>query len=63
MLRRRRKRSGMSQESLAHAAGLHPTYISLLERGLRAPSLPTIEVLAKALGTTCARMVGDAEKR
>ena len=42
-------------------AGLHPTYISLLERGLRNPSLVTVRVLAEALETTMTSLVRELE--
>ena len=41
---------GMTQEALAEAAGLHPTFISNVERGYRVPSVPTLLRLAKGLG-------------
>ncbi|MCE9633050.1 MAG: helix-turn-helix transcriptional regulator [Methylophilales bacterium] len=44
-----RKRKGISQEGLAKLTGLHRTYISMLERGIRSPSLVTIEKIASAL--------------
>lgn len=40
---------GLSQEALAHQAGLDRTYISALERGLYSASIVTIERIAKAL--------------
>lgn len=49
-LREERVRAGLSQERLAFAASLHPTEISLLERGARDPRLATIVRLADALG-------------
>jgi len=49
VLKRLRKKLGISQELLAHEAGLDRTYISLLERGARSPSLITITRLAKSL--------------
>ena len=61
IVRRRRQSAGLSQETLALEAGLHPTYISLLERGLRNPSLITVEVLAEALGTTMTSLVRELE--
>lgn len=51
-LREIRRLSNTSQEQLANRAGLDRTYISLLERGLRNPSLECIERLAKALDVT-----------
>lgn len=39
----------MSQESLAHACGIHRTYVSMLERGVSVPSLTIIAALAEAL--------------
>ncbi len=48
-LRSERMRKKLSQESLAHKAGLSVSYISMLERGQRTPPLDTLETLAKAL--------------
>jgi DNA-binding XRE family transcriptional regulator len=39
----------ISQQELADRCGLHRTEISLLERGLRAPRLPTVLLLAQEL--------------
>jgi transcriptional regulator with XRE-family HTH domain len=39
----------MSQENLAEAAGLHPTFISNLERGYRVPTVPTLLRIAAGL--------------
>jgi transcriptional regulator with XRE-family HTH domain len=44
-----RKTKGWSQEELAHFCGLDRTYISLLERGLRNPTLTTLFALANCL--------------
>jgi len=41
---------GMSQEDLADAAGVHRTYVSSLERGLRNVGLDNVFALADALG-------------
>lgn len=41
---------GMSQMALAHEVGLHPTYISGIERGVRNVSLVNIHVIAAGLG-------------
>lgn len=61
-LRRRRVAAGLSQEALARTAKVHPTYISLLERGLRDPGLTSIQKVAKALKTSASSLVGEAEK-
>ncbi|OGP56621.1 MAG: hypothetical protein A2V65_08690 [Deltaproteobacteria bacterium RBG_13_49_15] len=49
ILRRLRQDRGLSQESLGFESGYHRTYISLLERGKKSPSLQTIFTLSKAL--------------
>jgi transcriptional regulator with XRE-family HTH domain len=61
VVRRRREAAGISQEALADEAGLHRTYISLLERGLRNPSLTVISKLARALGATMTTLISDLE--
>ena len=48
-LRELRARANMTQESLGFACDRHPTYISQLERGIKSPSLGTIEALAQSL--------------
>ena len=57
----RRQEQGLSQERLALEAGLHRTYISLLERGLRSPKLGTIYRLADVLALNPSEMVARAE--
>jgi transcriptional regulator with XRE-family HTH domain len=44
-----RKRQNISQERLAELAGLHRTYVSSVERGLRNISLLNIDKLSRAL--------------
>jgi transcriptional regulator with XRE-family HTH domain len=44
-----RLQKNMSQADLAKVLGLHPTYISGIERGVRNMALKNIEKLAKAL--------------
>lgn len=56
-VRRLRLEKGWSQEELAAEAGLHRTYVSQLERGIRNPTLTLIAKLAKALSTTLAALV------
>ena len=60
-LRRRRERLEVSQEALAFTSEIHRTYISELERGLKNPSLTTIDRLAAALKTKASTLIADAE--
>ena len=52
-----RLKKGMSQGDLAKILGLHPTYISGIERGVRNMSLKNIEKLSKALGVSVKNLV------
>jgi transcriptional regulator with XRE-family HTH domain len=61
VLKKHRMAKELSQESLAEKANLHPTYISLMERGLRNPSLNVSKSLAKALDTSLTDLIGEAE--
>jgi transcriptional regulator with XRE-family HTH domain len=61
VLKKHRKRKGLSQELLAEKADLHPTYIGLVERCLRNPSLNTAKALADGLGLPLAKMIQEAE--
>lgn len=45
-----RLRKQLSQGDIARMLGVHRSYISGLERGMRNPSLLTIKKIAKALG-------------
>lgn len=47
----------MSQGDLAKILGVHPTYISGIERGVRNMALKNIEKLAKALGVKVADLL------
>ena len=49
-LRSLRKQAGLSQEETAHRAGIHVTYLSGVERGLRNPTIRNVRRLAQALG-------------
>lgn len=49
VLRGLRQERGLSQERLGLESGYHRTYIGLLERGMKSPSLQTIFKLAMTL--------------
>lgn len=48
-MKRLRQDKGWSQEELADRAGLHRTYVSGLERGVRNPTVTVLEKLAQGL--------------
>jgi len=52
MVRKFRTSAGISQEELAFLCGLHRTYISDIERGIRNVSIENIERIAQALKVT-----------
>jgi transcriptional regulator with XRE-family HTH domain len=59
-VRRRREARELTQERLAEKAGLDPTYISGIERGLRNPGIKNVARLAKALGLTTSALCEGA---
>jgi len=56
-MRRIRKEKQLTQEQVAERAGLHPNYVSSVERGERNLSIANIERIAVALGVTMAELV------
>jgi len=62
ILRSIRKSKGFSQEKLAFDANLDRTYISLLERGQRMPTLETIFKIAEALEFSPSELIMKIEK-
>jgi len=63
VLRAAREKLGLSQEELAERAGVDRTYVSILERGLKSPTLETLEKICGALGTLPEQVIQDARKR
>jgi transcriptional regulator with XRE-family HTH domain len=63
VLRELRKQRGLSQESLAHEAGMERNYISLLELGRNSASLKMIFRLAPVLGTSVAELMTLVEEK
>jgi len=61
VLRTLRNERGMSQETLAFEAGLDRTFISMLERGQRLPSIATLLAVAKPLGLSGAELIARVE--
>lgn len=63
VLRAYRKQKGISQENLALKCGLDRTYISLLERGLRQPTISTLFKIADVLEIAPSQLIQEIEKR
>lgn len=57
ILREYRLRAGFSQEGLADAAGCDRTFIGMLERGQRQPTLETLFKISKALDLAPATLI------
>ncbi len=62
VLRRLRIERGLSQEQFGFEAELHRTYVSQLERGLKSPSLQTLQKIANALKITLADLMTLVEQ-
>jgi transcriptional regulator with XRE-family HTH domain len=50
---------GISQEELAFECGLHRTYVSGVQRGVRNPTVSVLERIAKALKTPPGRLLDE----
>ena len=61
-LRRMRLKRGLSQQGLADKSGYHRTYIGLLERGQKSPSLRTIWNIAIVLQAKPSEMLKRVER-
>lgn len=57
-----RLKKGFSQEHLAERAGLHPTYVGMIERGVRNATLDVAAKLADALGSPLPKLISIATK-
>lgn len=58
-VRRKRLELGLSQEELAEAAGVHRTYVGMLERGEKNVTIYNIERISLALGVRAAALLED----
>lgn len=59
-VRNLRVEHGLSQEQLADKAGLHRTYVGMIERAEKNITLCNIEKLAKALNVKVSTLVNNA---
>ena len=56
-----RQSKGLSQEELADVAGIHRTYVSQLERGLKSPTVVVLVRIARALGSKPSKILRALE--
>jgi transcriptional regulator with XRE-family HTH domain len=62
VLKKLRNAQQLSQEGLADRCNRHPSYISLMERNIKKPSLDTIIALAIGLGMKASEMLIEVEQ-
>jgi transcriptional regulator with XRE-family HTH domain len=56
-----RRAAGISQEELGERAGIHRTYVSQLERGIKSPTIVILQKLSDALSTKPSSILNLAE--
>jgi transcriptional regulator with XRE-family HTH domain len=62
-VRERRQQRKLSQEALAHLAGIHTNVVGRLERGAYNPTVLTLLAVAEKLGVSLAELFATAGKR
>ncbi|HWX17264.1 MAG TPA: helix-turn-helix transcriptional regulator [Chthoniobacterales bacterium] len=63
LLKKERIRSGISMNRLAEKAGLSQSMVSLLERGMRTPTLDTLLRISAALNVDLSKLLKRGSKR
>ena len=58
-LKKLREEQGFSQEAFADHCGLHRTYISGIERGVRNPTVIILDKIAKALKVPAGQLLDE----
>jgi transcriptional regulator with XRE-family HTH domain len=61
VLKSLRKQRKLSQESLAHEAGIERNYVSLLELGRSSATIKVLFKIAPVLGVTVSELVNQVE--
>ncbi|HLO79242.1 MAG TPA: helix-turn-helix transcriptional regulator [Magnetospirillum sp.] len=59
-VQRLRRQKGWSQEALAFESGLHRTYISGIERGVRNPTIEIVDQLAQTLDVPASVLLAES---
>lgn len=57
LVRAQRKKRGWSQEELAHRAGIHRTFVSIIERGTKNSTVASIHNIAKAMDLSISELL------
>lgn len=60
-IRKFRLSADISQESLSMSAGLNPSYIGILERGEKCPTIDTLYKICEALGISVCEILNFEE--
>ena len=60
-LKKLREEQGFSQESFADHCGLHRTYISGIERGVRNPTVVILDKIAKGLKVPAGQLLDETK--
>lgn len=62
-LRKRREELGLSQAEVAETAGINPSYVGLLERGERIPSLEVLVELGGSVGLSLSELFAPSGRK
>jgi transcriptional regulator with XRE-family HTH domain len=62
VVKRHREAKGASQEHLAELAGLHRTYLSDIERGIRNLTMSSASRIANGLSVPISMLIAEAER-
>jgi transcriptional regulator with XRE-family HTH domain len=62
IVKRQRQLIGASQEQLAESAGLHRTYVSDIERGIRNLTVSSAKRIANGLNVPISLLIVEAER-
>jgi transcriptional regulator with XRE-family HTH domain len=60
-VRAHRHKKQLTQEQVAEAAGLHPTYVGMVERNIRKPTIEAAARIAKALRLPLWQLLRETE--
>ena len=63
VIRDRRRSKGLSQEEFGEVAGMHRTYVGMVERGEKNITLANLVKVSQALDITASELLRQAEER